>query len=119
MMRIFGRTVEGARGFANKRRSAGSQVDRRGRKFGSLFIAAFAGLSAATATPAAAGCQTTTTSVTASPATLNTGSATQTLSLSATGTLSWDFDGAGAGSSIIVATLQGVSAFSASDIFIL
>lgn len=38
---------------------------------------------------------------------------------SATGTLSWDFDGAGAGSSIIVATLQGVSAFSASDIFIL
>ena len=84
MMRIFGRTVAGARGFANKRRSAGSQVDRRGRKLGSLFVAAFAGLSAATATPAAAGCQTTTTSVTASPATLNTGSAAQTLSLSAT-----------------------------------
>ena len=38
---------------------------------------------------------------------------------SATGRLSWDFDGAGAGVSIIVATLQGVSVFSASDIFIL
>ena len=38
---------------------------------------------------------------------------------STTGALTWDADGIGAGVAIIVATLEGVSALSASDIFVL